>query len=94
MNVEEMVERRTDAVYPMVEIINPNDTVPLIVTTLEKGDMQVIVTFNGKRKKMCSITPSALNISQLLRTVGSITYHKSAEESVYVKSIEDYLLNL
>lgn len=94
MKIEELVERKVGINFPAIQIITPNDTVPLIVTTLEKGDMQVILEYNGKRKVICSISQSALSVNQLLRTVGSLKYLKSENETIIISSIEDYLLAL
>lgn len=94
MKIEELVERKVGINFPAIQIITPNDTIPLIVTTLEKGDMQVILEYNGKRKVICSISQSALSVNQLLRTVGSLKYLKSENETIIISSIEDYLLAL
>ena len=94
MKLEELVERKVGINFPAIQIITPNDTVPLIVTTLEKGGMQVILEYNEKRKVICSISESALNISQLLRTVGTLKYFKSEDETIIISSIEDYLTAL
>lgn len=91
MNVEELTASKTQRRFPYVTITNPNVTVPVIVQTLLPGDIQLIVELNGKQKVVKTINPSAMNMNNILRTVGSFKYGISAGIEVTVNNIEDYL---
>lgn len=91
MNVEELTASKTQLRYPNVVISNPNVTVPVIVQSLIPGDVQLVVELNGNRKIVKSISPSAMNMNNILRVVGSFTYVLSAGIEMTVNNIEDYL---
>ena len=91
INVEKLVERHTSETYPNIVVSSPNETTPVIVKTLEKGDMQLIVEFNGKRKVVERISRSAYNVDRLLRTVGTINYQPAPDISLEVSDIATYL---
>ncbi len=91
INVEELIARKTSESFPNVLITTPNETLPVVVQTLEKGDMQLIVELKGQRKVVSRISESALNIDKLLRTVGPIIYRKSSEEAIEIQDIPAYL---
>lgn len=94
INIQELTERKTSESFPNVLILTPNETLPVIVRTLEKGDMQLIVEFNGKRKVVAKISPSAYNVDRLIRTLGTISYRRSVEDVVEVSDIETYLCSV
>lgn len=91
INIEELTSRKTSEVFPNVVISNPNQTVPVVVRSLEKGDMQLIVEYQGKRKVVAKISPSANNIDKLLRTSKVIRYQISTDYSIDVGDIATYL---
>lgn len=91
INIEQVTERRTDEQFPNVVIPTPNDTLVVVIPTLEKGDMQLITEFKGKRKVLARISQSAYNIDRLLRTVGILKYRLSAEKEVELSDISSYL---
>lgn len=90
INVEELVSRKTSRAYPNIEV-NFSQTLPLLTTDLEKGDIQVILDYNGKLKCVCSISSSARNIKLLLDCTGNIIYNKSPEESYDIQCVQEYL---
>lgn len=94
INIQELTERKTSESFPNVLVLTPNETLPVIVRTLEKGDMQLIVEFNGKRKVVAKISPSAYNIDRLIRTLGIISYRSSAEDTIEISDIETYLCSV
>lgn len=94
INIQELTERKTPESFPNVLILTPNETLPVIVRTLEKGDMQLIVEFNGKRKVVAKISPSAYNVDRLIRTLGTISYRRSVEDVVEISDIETYLCSV
>lgn len=91
IDLEEFTSRKTSETYPNVLVSNPNDTLPVTVRSLEKGDMQLIVSYKGKRKCVEHISKSAFNIDKLLRTVGSIEFVLGESSSIVIDSIEKYL---
>lgn len=91
MNVEELTASKTQRRYPNVIIRNPNATVPVIVQTLSEGDIQLIVELNGKQKVVKNISPSAMNMNNILRTVGQFTYVISAGVEMHINNVEEYL---
>ena len=94
INIQELTERKTSESFPNVLILTPNETLPVIVRTLEKGDMQLIVEFNGKRKVVAKISHSAYNVDRLIRTLGTISYRRSVEDVVEISDIETYLCSV
>lgn len=94
INIQELTERKTSESFPNVLVLTPNETLPVIVRTLEKGDMQLIVEFNGKRKVVAKISPSAYNVDRLIRTLGTISYRRSVEDVVEISDIETYLCSV
>lgn len=91
INIEQVTERRTGETFPNIVIPTPNDTLVVVIPTLEKGDMQLITEFNGKRKVLTKISPSAYNIDKLLRTVGTLSYKLSSELQIEIPDISTYL---
>ena len=91
MNVAELTSSKTQRRFPNVTISNPNITVPVIVQSLMPGDVQLIVELNGKQKVVKEISPSAMNMNNILRAVGSFKYTISAGIEMTINSIEDYL---
>ena len=91
INIERLTESRTSEIFPNVLITNPTDVVPTVVEALEKGDMQLIVEWQGKKKVVARISESAGNIDKLLRVLKHITYSKSQDERIVINSISEYL---
>lgn len=91
ISISKLTERRTEQAFPNLLIVNPNDTVPVVVKSLEEGDMQLIVEFKGVRKVVAKVSSSAYNIDKLLRCVGEITYQVSESVALPISTIEDYL---
>lgn len=91
IDIEKLTERTASETFPNVVITMPNDNVPVVIKSLEEGDMQLIVEFQGKRKVVARISESALNIDKLIRTVGLVNYCSSSESSVEVADITTYL---
>lgn len=91
INIQELTERKVSESFPNLLVTAPNETLPVVVRTLEKGDMQLIVEFNGRRKVVERISPSAYNIDKLLRTLGSILYRRGTDDEVLISDIETYL---
>ena len=91
MNVEELTSSKVQRRFPNVKISNPNVTVPVVVQSLLPGDMQLVVELKGKEKVVKTISPSAMNMNNILRTVGEFTYFVSDGVAVQINNIEEYL---
>lgn len=91
INLEELTARKTSETYPNLLICNPNNTVPVVVRNLQEGDMQLIAEWNGKRKVVARISPSAYNVNMLLRTTGSLKYNLGNNVGIDINDIETYL---
>ena len=94
IDIQELTQRRTNASYPNFLLPTLNASVPVVVRTLEKGDLQLVVQHEGKEKVVTTISPSAYNVDKLLRTTSQLIYRKSETEVIEVKSITDYLSNI
>lgn len=91
INIEELTSRKTSETFPNIVITKPNENIPVVVRSLEEGDMQLIIEYKGKRKVVARISPSALNVDKLLRTAGSITYHKDENQHFEITDVSMYL---
>lgn len=77
--------------YPCIEIVELNDTLPLVADALEAGNIKLLADHKGTKKLVGSISSSAYNISKLIRTGQKLIYHKSIQEVFELKDIKDYL---
>lgn len=77
--------------YPYLELTSFNETLPLVIESLEQGDMQVLATHKGITKVICKISKSAYNIDKLLRTGQKLQVHTSEGEYKQIQNIIDYL---
>lgn len=91
IDIKELTDRKTSESFPNILLRKPNENVPVIVRSLEKGDMQLIVEYKGQRKAVANISPSALNIDKLLRATGDVCYRVSPEEEHTITDVPMYL---
>lgn len=91
IDIESLTSRRSSEVFPNFLVNNPNDTIPLIVPSLEMGDYQLIIDLNGNRKVIARISLSAYNVDRLIRCTGSLIYRQSSEVSHVLLNVEKYL---
>ena len=91
IDIKELTERKTQESFPNILITNPNEAVPVVVRTLEKGDMQLIMEYNGARKVVAKISRSALNVHKLIRVLNSVEYFIAPGSSITINEISDYL---
>ena len=91
INIHEFTKRTTPVVYPYLKVLEPNNTTPLIVSVLEKGDMPLIIELDGIRKVVARISKSAFNIDKLLRTCGSLELYVGEGNSIMIREVTDYL---
>ena len=90
MRVEDLVDRKTSRLFPNIEV-NYSLTLPLLTTDFEKGDMQVILEYNGKKKCICKISQSARNIKLILECTGPFVYNKSESDYYTINTVQEYL---
>ena len=91
IDIEKLTSRKSLEKFPNYFLDKPNDTIPVIVQSLEPGEYQLITEAGGKRKVIAKISKSAYNVDRLLRCTGSLIYRKSSEESFKLSSVTDYL---
>ena len=77
-----------EAPYPNLELKKLDDAVTLVISGLEKGDLPVIGTYEGREFKVASISKSALTIAKLVR-VTEVIYHKTETESTVLRTSLD-----
>lgn len=77
--------------FPNIVIADANDTTPLVVSLLEKGDMALICVVEKKRKVVAHISRSAFNMDRILRTHGDVTLNQSVANRVRIHSVKEYL---
>ena len=90
IDVDALRSRTIDRPYPNFHISKLNNTVPIVISSLEEGDVPLLGTLNGTTKILKRISNSAININRLLR-VTEVEYHKDANNFRNMKSIEDYM---
>lgn len=91
LDVESFSERKTQSAYPYVELLDINMTLPLVLSFLEKGEVQIIAEYKGKRRVVGVMSKSAYNMNKLIKTQGRVVYHKSESEAAEISSVVDYL---
>lgn len=77
--------------YPYIEILEFNDTLPLVLQTMESGRVQIQATHKGVTKIVGSISHSAYNIDKLLRTNQKIQLWLTKDKCVQISSVQEYL---
>ena len=88
---EAVRSRATNVVpYPNIRLLELNKCVPLIVSTLETGDVALIGTLNGVTKILCKISLTLGNITKLL-AVSKIMIQYDEEREKVIENPKDYL---
>lgn len=90
LDVESLRSRSTTIPYPHIKIEDLNKWVPVVVSSLEKGDVPLLGTFKGVTKIVSYVSKSAVNFSKLLR-VTSLSIALSETESTEITSVLDYM---
>lgn len=91
MDVAAFSKTSVKADYPSFELFEINDTLPVVVSALEKGDMPLIAHHNGQRKVVCRVSPSAFNVDKILLTQGNLKFNIDESKSVDISSVKEYL---
>lgn len=91
INIYEFSKRTTEEVFPYITIVSPNNTVPLIVSVVEPGDIPLVIELNGTKKVVARMSASAFNVDKLMRTCGSLEYHVDKDNVILLQDITDYM---
>ncbi len=91
IDIDKFKNSRVQREYPYVELTSFNETLPLVIESLEQGDMQIQATHKGVTKVVCKISKSAYNIDKLLRTGQSLILHRDDSSCTNIEKITDYL---
>lgn len=91
LDVDGFSSRKSKIEYPYVEVVDINETLPLVVKALESGDIPLVGNYKGVTRMISKIDATAFNLDKILRTQGLILYHKSEDEQIEIRSIVDYL---
>ena len=91
INIQKLTENRTIEQYPNVLITKPVEVLPMLISALEKGDMQLVVEWKGQKKVVAKISSSAYNFHKLLRILDSVEYVMAKDIKVHISSVTDYL---
>lgn len=86
----DIANERISMPYPHVELLEPSDAVALVLSSLPKGDLPVICTYQGKQRKIASICKSALVIMALMK-VSKLKYSKDANSSLALRTSADIM---
>lgn len=80
--------REVQMPYPNLEVAEINEAVTLVLSGLDKGDLPVVGTYEGRPYKVASIDKSAINIWKLVRVV-SVTLNRSVTDSTVLRTSTD-----
>lgn len=86
----ELTNDRISTPYPHVEVMDPSDALALVLLSMSEGELPVLCTFNGSTRKLKSIRQSAIVLLQLSK-VAKLTYHKSADATTELNTIDDIM---
>lgn len=67
LDVDALRSRAVTMPYPHISIVDLNKCVPLVISTLEEGDVPLLGTLNGVTKIVKKISKSSMNINKLIR---------------------------
>ena len=81
---------RIEMPYPNITINNLTDALTVVINVLDKGDLPLVVHYQGRVYRVADISRSMLNINKLLKLT-DIVINKSEEESVVVRTTEELL---
>lgn len=77
--------------YPSLEVDNLNDLTPLVVGLLQPGSIPVVGVYQGKKKVMARVSPSAYNVDKILRTHDGVYVCESETDKHLIRSVKDWL---
>lgn len=90
LDVDALRSRKTSMPYPHVKLTELNRCIPVVISSLEKGDVPVLGTLNGVTKIVANMSKSALNINKLIK-VSNISLVLSDYEEYLITNIVEYM---
>lgn len=91
LDVDAFSQRKSSMVYPNFELSEINDTLPVVVQSLEKGEVPLLAHHQGQCRIVMKISLAAANVSKLIRTQGMLIYNADEQHSSELYSVRDYL---
>lgn len=90
LDVNDLVSAKTSLKIPHFILSEINETLPLVVSVLEPGEVQLVATYNGQQRVVGSISKSAYNVDKILRTQQNLIYVDDNGKHD-IRSVRDYL---
>lgn len=91
LDIDEFNKRFVATTHPCVIITKPNDPLVLTLNVLIKGDVPLIVDYNGSKVELMRMDCSAFNIAMLLDVIDDLVYIDADEHEHEIKTVRDYL---
>lgn len=86
----DIANERISMPYPHVELLEPSDAVALMLSSMPKGDIPIICTYQGKQRRIASVAKSALIFKDLLK-VSKLKYHVDSQKVITLKTSIDIM---
>ena len=91
LDINEFSNNVVQSTFPSFELREVNQTLAVVIDSLECGETALLATYGGQCKVVKRISLSAYNVKKLLATQGSLIYHISDKESVVINNVLDFL---
>lgn len=85
---ENYTNKKISMHYPALEVLEIDQALPVILPSIESGNLPLIGTMNGVTRQLATIDSSALNISKLL-AISKLVYHTELGHTEVIATIED-----
>ncbi len=76
--------------YPYVKIMEPSNAIALVISSLEHGDVQITIDYEGKLRQIGSVRNSPVLLYRLVR-ISPIEYYQSEDMHYTLRNNEDIL---
>lgn len=91
INIDELTRSDTEVVYPNIEIMHVNQTLPVVLGYLIAGDTPLLVHNNDKVYIVGNILNSPVNIQYLLETSSGVYYNVNKDNHTPINDVLEYL---
>lgn len=91
VDVSDFTNQKTSMSYPALLLTEPNGTTTTVLPNLEKGDLPLIVRFEGQERVLARVRDSAYTINMICRTHSGVTYLKDPNTAIKLSTVRDYL---
>ncbi len=91
LDIDEFNKRFVSKDYPCIVIEKPSDPLVLTLNVLIKGDMPLIVSYNGQQIEIARIDISAYNILMLLEVLDELIFVDLNQQAHVIKTVPEYL---